>query len=53
MTVLIHSYSSIVLDVIKSVTQRGLYIKVITTEGMPSRTSQIVQEKCEQMGVEC
>mmetsp|Transcript_40307 Transcript_40307/g.52784 ORF Transcript_40307/g.52784 Transcript_40307/m.52784 type:complete len:111 (-) Transcript_40307:169-501(-) len=53
MTVLIHSYSSIVLDVIKSVTERGLYIKVITTEGMPSRTSQIVQEKCDQMGVEC
>lgn len=48
-----HSYSSIVLDVIKSVCERGLYIKVITTEGMPSRTSAIVQEKCDQMGIEC
>lgn len=47
MTVLVHSYSSIVLDVIKSVSERGLYIKVITTEGMPSRTSAIVQEACD------
>lgn len=47
MTVLVHSYSSIVLDVIKSVSERGLYIKVITTEGMPSGTSAIVQEACD------
>ena len=46
-TVLVHSYSSIVLDVIKSVSERGLYIKVITTEGMPSGTSAIVQEACD------
>jgi len=52
-TVLVHSYSSVVLDVIQSVSERGLRIKVITTEGMPSRTSAIVQEKCDQMGIQC
>ncbi len=38
---------------IKSVSERGLRIKVITTEGMPSRTSAIVQEQCEALGIEC
>ena len=53
MTILVHSYSSIVLDVIQGVSERGLRIKVITTEGMPSRTSAIVQEKCDKLGIEC
>lgn len=53
MTVLVHSYSSVVLDVIQGVSERGLRIKVITTEGMPSHTSEIVREKCAQFGVEC
>ena len=52
-TVLVHSYSSVVLDVIQGVSERGLRIKVITTEGMPSHTSEIVREKCAQFGVEC
>ena len=38
---------------IQGVCERGLRIKVITTEGMPSRTSEIVKNKCEQLGVEC
>ena len=37
-TVLVHSYSSVVLDVIRGVIERGNRIKVITTEGMPSHT---------------
>lgn len=53
MTILVHSYSSVVLDVIQGVSERGLRIKVITTEGMPSRTSAIVQEKCDRLGIEC
>lgn len=53
MTVLIHSYSSVVLDVIKCASERGLRIKVITTEGMPSRTSQIVKAKCDECEIEC
>lgn len=52
-TVLIHSYSSVVLDVIKGVSERGLRIKVITTEGMPSKTSDIVQARCNELGIEC
>ena len=52
-TVLIHSYSSTVLDVIRSVSERGTRIKVITTEGQPSNTSEIVKQACEELGIEC
>ena len=53
MTVLIHSYSSVVLNAIQGASERGLRIKVITTEGMPSRTSDIVKNKCDSLGIEC
>ena len=41
------------MDVIASVSERGRRIKVITTEGMPSQTSAIVKENCENLGIEC
>ena len=50
---MIHSYSRTVLDVIQSVSERGHRIKVITTEGMPSKTSAIVEAKCKELGIEC
>ena len=50
---MIHSYSKTVLDTIQSVSERGNRIKVITTEGMPSKTSEIVKKKCDELGIEC
>lgn len=53
MTVLVHSLSDTVLDVFRHVTERGVKINVITTEGHPSNTGHDVAEKCEQIGLPC
>jgi translation initiation factor 2B subunit (eIF-2B alpha/beta/delta family) len=38
MTVLVHSYSDTVLDVLQHVADKGVKINVITTEAHPSNT---------------
>mmetsp|Transcript_33669 Transcript_33669/g.24329 ORF Transcript_33669/g.24329 Transcript_33669/m.24329 type:complete len:168 (+) Transcript_33669:299-802(+) len=53
MTVLIHSLSSVVLDVLKHTLKRGIRIKVITTEAAPSNTGQHVAKFCQEIGVDC
>ena len=53
MTILIHSYSRVVLDVLHNACERGLRLKVITTESQPSHTSKQVAAECEKMGIEC
>ena len=53
MTILIHSYSRVVLNVIQHACERGLKLKVITTEAQPSHTSKQVADACEKMGIEC
>ena len=53
MTVLVHSYSSCVLDVLKFAHQNGNNIKIITTEAQPSNTSRLMREKCSEAGIEC
>lgn len=53
MTVLIHSLSSVVLDVIKHTVQRGVKIKVITTEAAPSNTGGQVLKFCQEMQIDC
>ena len=53
MTILVHSFSSTVLDVLQHVSANGVKINVITTEAHPSNTGKEVEEKCKQMGLPC
>lgn len=46
MTVLVHSYSTVVLDVLKNASERGVQVKVITTQSHPDATGDIVMAKC-------
>jgi translation initiation factor 2B subunit (eIF-2B alpha/beta/delta family) len=53
MTLLLHSYSSCVLDVLEHLSERGMKIKVITTESQPTNTGVLVLEKCKNLGLDC
>jgi translation initiation factor 2B subunit (eIF-2B alpha/beta/delta family) len=53
MTVLVHSFSSVVFNVIQHACERGLRVKVITTEAQPSHTSALMKQKCIESGIEC
>lgn len=48
-----HSYSSVVVDLLLHASERGLKLNVITTESQPSNTGALVAEKCKEMGMPC
>lgn len=53
---MIHSYSSVIIDVLKSLSERALNVEVITTEAHPSSQTtngQKVQQKCDELGLHC
>jgi translation initiation factor eIF-2B subunit alpha len=53
LTILLHSASSVVLNVLKHVSERGIKVNVIVTAGHPSNTGTIVAEQCKEMGLPC
>jgi translation initiation factor eIF-2B subunit alpha len=50
---LVHSQSSVVLDVLKTTSARGLKISVITTVGQPSNTGDSVRQFCDDLSIPC
>lgn len=56
MKVLIHSHSSVVLDVLQSLSERGLAVECIVTESRPTQdgmqtNGHKVQARCEELGL--
>ena len=50
-TILLHSSSETVLDVLQNVSEQGVKINIIVTEGSPSDTGAYVKDRCTQMGL--
>lgn len=55
---LIHSHSSVVLDVLQSLSERGLAVECIVTESRPTQdgmqtNGHKVQARCEELGLQC
>lgn len=55
---MIHSYSSVVLDVLESLSERGLNVECITTESRPTQDGMQtngtkVKARCEELGLQC
>lgn len=56
--VLVHSYSSVVLSVLESLSKLGINIEIITTEARPTpegveTNGHKVKEFCRELGLEC
>jgi len=49
MTILIHSQSECVLSVLKSASDRGIRVSVITTDSLPSNTGEYVHDICKDL----
>jgi len=55
---MIHSYSSVVLNVLESLSERGLNVEIITTEARPTQDGMQtagtkVFTRCEELGLHC
>ncbi len=55
---MVHSYSSVVLDVLQSLSERGLNVEIIATESRPilqgNETKGLrVANQCEKLGLQC
>ena len=53
MTILVHSLSRCVIEVLRKAHDRGVRINVITTESQPFCTSKDVQKELDTIGIPC
>ena len=53
MNILVHSYSSVVIEVLRSTKERGIRVQVIVTESQPYATGQLVKDFCEKEQIPC